>query len=134
MRGGRRLDVDIREKKDSIIMLISGELDCSEELLCRKAIEAAPRDPRKRFVIDLGGVTFMDSTGLKLLLWADRSARVQGLRRPLIRGVPPHVMRVFNTAGVTSMLDIERRDACAPGVGPRLAEHPSHWGRQMVTD
>lgn len=125
------LNVDVIRKQGSVTVLLSGELDCAEELPCRQALELGPSGPHQRFVIDLSGVTFMDSTGIKLLLLADNCARVKGLRRPVIRGAGPRVRKILDTTGVTSLLNIEDRDSVTLGVAgsSRRAEHPSRWGR-----
>lgn len=129
------LDVEVRKKRGAEVIVLAGELDCAEELICRQALDSVPADPRRKLVFDLSGVTFMDSTGIKLFLHADHSARVQGLRRPLIKGASPQVMRVLDAAGVTAMLNVEPKEKDGrPDFRSWSAEHPSRWGRQIATD
>ena len=49
-------------------------------------------------MLDLRGVTFLDSTGLHLVLEADAASRAQGWEFGLIGG-PAHVQRVFDLTG-----------------------------------
>ena len=85
------------EGGDASVRLV-GELDIStanalEDLL---AILGGPGGP-ERIVIDLSGLRFMDSTGLRLLVAADLRLGDDGRQLRLIRGPEP-VHRVFRLA------------------------------------
>lgn len=56
-------------------------------------------------VLDLGGLTFMDSTGLRLLVSADARAREAGRRLAIVRG-PDAVQRVIELTGLAAKLDL----------------------------
>lgn len=76
---------------------VRGELDISGvEGLERSLAEVESEQPPV-LVIDLRGVTFLDSSGLRALLAADRRARRAGRRLALVRGPEP-VQRVFEIA------------------------------------
>jgi anti-sigma B factor antagonist len=81
-----------------------GEVD----LATAPHLEARLRELREagfdRLVLDLRHVTFMDSTGLRLLLNWDDAARQDGLTFQLIPG-PPHVKRLFEITGVQDRFD-----------------------------
>ena len=80
---------------------LEGELD----LATVSALEAAlrePVDPHRR-VLDLRGLTFMDSTGLQTILRANRAARRAGWSLQIVAG-PPAVQRVFEICGVADGL------------------------------
>jgi anti-sigma B factor antagonist len=82
---------------DPTISLV-GELDIStadalETLLSDLSAAGGPR----RIVIDLSGLRFMDSTGLRLLVTADLRLRDGGRELRLVRGPEP-VHRVFRLA------------------------------------
>jgi anti-sigma B factor antagonist len=59
--------------------------------------------------LDLAGLTFMDSTGLRLVLEWDGEARRDGMSLRLLAG-PPAVQRVFEMTGVADRLPF-----CADG-------------------
>ena len=85
--------------------MLEGELDIAttpqvEEELRR--IEAQHADV---IVLDLRGLTFMDSTGLRLLVTADARARDAGHRLAIVRG-PAAVHRVLEITGLHSRLDL----------------------------
>ncbi len=54
-------------------------------------------------VVDLSGLTFMDSTGIRVLIMANARSRDDGNRLALLRG-PAAVQRVFELSGVDSLL------------------------------
>ena len=55
--------------------------------------------------VDLGGVAFMDSSGLGLLVKLRQTAESSGLRLRLLN-VPHRVGRVLDYSGVTALFDI----------------------------
>jgi anti-sigma B factor antagonist len=68
------------------------DLDSAQdaEAALREAVELHPR----HLVIDLRDVSFMDSTGLRLIVAADAETRKNGRTLDLVRG-PDRVHRVF---------------------------------------
>jgi anti-anti-sigma factor len=79
---------------DRLAIVPSGELDMSTAGELEDAVREAEATAAKRIVIDLGEVTFMDSTGLKVLLEAAARSQANSNRLRLIRG-PRRVQRVF---------------------------------------
>ena len=61
-------------------------------------------------MLDLSGVSFMDSTGLSAVLVAEMHARMRGQRYSVVQG-PPHVNELFRLAGVDNFLEIVGRQA-----------------------
>jgi anti-sigma B factor antagonist len=90
----------------AIVVTLEGELDLAsaakleEELLL---IEAG-RPPR--IVIDLSGLTFMDSTGMRTLALAQRRSLAERHELLLRRG-PHQVQRVFELTGSVEMFTFE---------------------------
>jgi anti-sigma B factor antagonist len=95
---------------DVAVISLEGELDVAGAALLEQEIERVTADhgPTK-LVLDLSGLEFMDSTGLRLVVLADARAREQGRRFAVIRG-PESVHRVFE---ITRMS--ERLEFVAPG-------------------
>jgi anti-anti-sigma factor len=59
-----------------------------------------------RVVVDLGGLAFIDSSGLRMLLLADSRAREHGYELVLLAGSEP-VQRVFEITGALDVLRFE---------------------------
>jgi anti-anti-sigma factor len=76
---------------------------------CREELEAkllrAEEGEITRMVIDLRGLTFIDSTGLQMMLQADSRCREKGVALVLVRGRGP-VQRVFELSGLGQRLPI----------------------------
>jgi anti-sigma B factor antagonist len=64
-------------------------------------------------VIDLAGVTFLDSTGVRALVEAYRSAQQKG-RGLYVRGARHWVARVLEVTGVAHLLSMPSRDNPKP--------------------
>ena len=89
-----QLVIEKSRDADTVVLALSGELDlASAPMLERELREAEATGPR-RIVIDLGGLAFMDSTGLQALLRARERANNDGHQLSL-RRAPHQVQRVF---------------------------------------
>ena len=105
------------EGGDASVRLV-GELDIStanalEDLL---TILGGPGGP-ERIVIDLSGLRFMDSTGLRLLVTADLRLGDDGRQLRLIRGPEP-VHRVFRLALLEERLTFVQKSERDENEGP----------------
>ncbi|HSZ69971.1 MAG TPA: STAS domain-containing protein [Solirubrobacteraceae bacterium] len=93
-----------RDVEDGTLSIaLVGELDLAGAGQLEACLEQAEREGRARLVIDLGGLAFIDSTGLRLLLQADARARERGCELLLRRG-EPSVQRVFEVTGALDVL------------------------------
>jgi anti-anti-sigma factor len=88
------LQVELVEASGSRVVRFVGELDISTEGPASAEIDRAQADRPSVVGLDLSGVRFIDSTGLRLILRADARARRDGGRVVLVRG-PAQVHRVF---------------------------------------
>jgi anti-sigma B factor antagonist len=86
------------------VIRLRGELDMMSAPRLEEALEEAP--PGGHVVIDLGGLQFMDSVGLRTLLIAHAASERDGGRLRLRRG-PEAVQRVFRITGTESLLQFE---------------------------
>ena len=83
---------------------IHGELDlgAEAELIARLTDLAALGNP---LVIDMGAVSFLDSTGTRVLLLAQRACEDAGTKITL-RAVPPAIRRTLEVAELDTILRI----------------------------
>jgi anti-sigma B factor antagonist len=83
---------------DGTTVRLSGELDISTAGVLERVLAELQRpDGPARIVMDLRGLRFMDSTGLRLLVTADLRLRGEGRELALVPG-PESVHRVFRLA------------------------------------
>lgn len=93
MRNGRRLTVALR-----------GELDHHSAETIRKSIDALLKDPDIReLLLDMKYVTFMDSSGLGVILGRYRVLSGRG-GTVYVCNVAPNVDRVFKMSGIYSVI------------------------------
>jgi anti-anti-sigma factor len=79
----------------AVVLRVGGELDLAGAPRLGEAVQAVQESADAALVIDLSGVTFMDSTGVRALVDAGRVCRESG--RPLALLSPsPQVTRVLD--------------------------------------
>jgi anti-sigma B factor antagonist len=80
------------------VVRVHGELDIATAGDLERAV-LRPREPGEQVVLDLAGLRFMDSTGLRVLMRA-RSEAKAGRWDLYLRNVPANVQRLFSLSGV----------------------------------
>jgi anti-anti-sigma factor len=84
-------------------LVLGGELDMAARFQAEPVLDDLLSSPVEQLVVDLGEVTFVDSTGMGLVLEIHDRARAEGFELRLLRG-PDEVQRVFELAGVADVL------------------------------
>jgi len=95
--------VDVEPERDVVRVSPVGEVDLATIDEVRARIEELKAAGFRRVLLDLRGVTFLDSSGVRLVLEADASARADGWDFALVEGSAT-VQRVFALAGVRDRL------------------------------
>ena len=104
-----KFEIVSRPLQDGIVLGISGEIDLTaaqavdEELLRAEA-------SHDLVALDLSNTSFMDSTGLQMIITADRRLRARGGRLLLVDGLP-QVRRLFELTGVADHLELVHDEA-----------------------
>jgi anti-anti-sigma factor len=80
-----------------------GELDIATAGGVQREFERVAATDASSIVVDLSGLTFMDSTGVRLVLSAQARSRADGNRLTLLRG-PAAVQRTLELCGVNGLL------------------------------
>jgi anti-anti-sigma factor len=102
--------VTVEPLEDACVMRATGELDSSTADRLRMPLAAA-RQEGVTTLLDLGGVSFIDSTGLRVLLEAARASNTQEWAWFIVRPSDA-VLRVLDLSGLAPHLPIvaPRRD------------------------
>ena len=101
------LRCEVIPQRDEVRVRPVGTLDLSTVDVLEDQIIELRGAGFRRLVLDLGELTFMDSTGLRLVLRWDAEARQDGFELGLIAGPPP-VQRVFELTGTLDHLPFVR--------------------------
>ena len=84
---------------EPVVVTVNGEVDLATsselEQCVLRALEGAPSS----VVLDLGGLTFIDSSGLRTLVSTSRAASTRDATLAL-RNVPSHAQRVLDLTGL----------------------------------
>ena len=87
-----------------VVIAPVGELDIATVGSLRDAL-SRPVEEMEAVVLDLRGLDFMDTVGIRLVIEQQRRCVEKGLGFALIRG-PEHVQRLLDMAGLTAKLRI----------------------------
>jgi anti-sigma B factor antagonist len=92
---------------DGACIAVAGEVDVETAPRMRDALLQAIAE-EEAVVLDLGSVTFLDSTGLSALVVAGQAAKANGI--PLrLREVPRRVANLLTLTGLDGLLPVETR-------------------------
>lgn len=101
------MDIRARNKDRELLLEFSGEMDHHGARNALKEVEMAIDAALPRaLVMDFSGVTFMDSSGIALLLRSQQ--RMQLLEGSVeVRNVPLQARRVLDAAGIGRLMTIK---------------------------
>jgi anti-anti-sigma factor len=106
-----RLRVEVIDGPRSARITLHGEFDIASADDAGRALQKLLRRDLDAVVIDLSGLDFMDSTGVKFLVDGRDTARAHGVKLTLVHGGDP-VRRVLTVSGVTALFeDVDDRDS-----------------------
>jgi anti-sigma B factor antagonist len=100
--------ITVGRHRDTVTVAVTGEVDTASGRLLREHLAALCEDRPATLVLDLSGVTFLDSSGVALLLSLWRTCRRDGVELLLAR-VSPVARRVLEVCGVAEQLPLGLR-------------------------
>src|SRR5207302_6296131 len=103
---GAKCEVEAKQSGRTVLFEVAGELDMSCMKRFRDLLTRWTAQEPDDLVIDLRRVTFIDSTGLVLLLRADTVAREEGFHLHVVRSPAEIVRAVFEVSGVDTLLPL----------------------------
>jgi anti-anti-sigma factor len=99
---------------DAVRVSLTGELDLSSALVFDEELKRIEEEaPDSTLVLDLRGLKFMDSTGLRLILNAHARAARRHRKLRVVPGSEP-IRRIFRLTGMSERLDIVEEPAGHP--------------------
>ena len=99
------LDLQEGESDGLAHLSLRGELDLATVPKVEEALKRIEGSRPPVIVLDLAGLTFLDSTGLRMVVTADQRARAEDRRLAVVRG-PESVQRVFSITRLDEHLDM----------------------------
>ena len=105
--------VSVEPRVGRLTLGLHGEFDLSCGETFQQAIAGAIDDRVTELVVDLRGLSFIDSTGLNALLYLRARAERDGFDFVVLCG-EGHVMRVLKLAGLDELLPVVNPSAVLP--------------------
>ena len=99
------MTIETREDGDVAHIALAGEFDLAGVQNFEAELSKLEAETPRVVVVDLGGLSFMDSSGLRALVMADQRATKAGRRLAIVPG-PPTVKRVFEITQLDARLDL----------------------------
>jgi anti-anti-sigma factor len=91
--------------ENGVSIAFTGELDAATADQSRAAIESVELEAGQRLVLDISGLEFMDSTGLRLLIQAQNDARAGDYELVVVTGDSP-AARVIELTNADAHIDV----------------------------
>lgn len=106
------LEVRCERHEGAVVAVVRGEIDYGSADRLR-ALLRAPNAQAEVVVLDLRELTFIDSSGLSVVVGEEQRAREEGFRFVLAIGGAPGIERVFELAGLRDTLTMVDDPAAA---------------------
>ena len=99
------LRLELSEQAGWSVLLVGGEVDVATAPRLREQLIKLVNDQRFQIVVDLGGVDFIDSTGLGVLIGALKRVRTHGGDLGLVC-TERRILKVFEITGLDHVFTI----------------------------
>lgn len=100
------LTVEVQPDDSDVIIVVAGELDPHTAPRFEDALREALGAEPGRVVLELSGVTFMDSSGLRVVLAAHEDLAARGIQ-VVLRSPSDPVRRLLEITDLLTRLDVE---------------------------
>ena len=100
-----RLTYESHKSGGMVRLALAGEFDLSNAVQVEDVLKEIEQERPPLLVLDLRELTFMDSTGLRVMVSADARARDDSRRLAVVQG-PESVHRVFRITGLDDHLEM----------------------------
>jgi anti-sigma B factor antagonist len=89
---------------EPLVVTVRGEVDLATASELESSVQRAFAVAPESVLLDLGGLTFIDSSGLRVLVSLSNEARAREAKLAL-RNVPRHAERVLDLTGLSEFFD-----------------------------
>lgn len=94
-----RFGMEVEERDEAVRVMLHGELDLARAEEVEAQLTRVERGRPARLVVDLRGLTFLDSSGLRVIVMTGARSRRDGFPLTVVRG-PEQVHHVFEITGM----------------------------------
>ena len=106
------MSAKIEYKQNKLVVILDGEIDHHTASLIRMGIDDAILKKRPdMLILDFGGVTFMDSSGIGLVMGRYKLMKTIG-GKITVQNLSPSAYRVMKLAGLERLGEIRQKEVC----------------------
>ena len=98
------MTIDVKKENGTVFMTVCGRLDTTTAPALDKAIEEKVQN-EKHLVLDVAGMEYISSAGLRVLLTAQK--KMMKLGSMTVKNVREEIMDIFEMTGFADILTIE---------------------------
>lgn len=98
--------IDVKEIEHQVHVHVGGEIDAFTAPKLREVLFPFAEKRKINIVVDLGNVSYMDSTGLGVFVGVFKNVRANEGRLELV-GLSERLKRLFTITGLADIMDIE---------------------------
>jgi anti-sigma B factor antagonist len=99
------VELSVQRSNDVALLTVVGDVDAGTVDDLRRTIDELLANGEHRFVVDLTGVPFMDSSGLATLVQLFKRVRI-GEGDVRLAGLQPDVQHIFKLVRLTRVFDV----------------------------
>ncbi|RME46511.1 MAG: anti-sigma factor antagonist [Chloroflexi bacterium] len=99
------MEIQVERNGTVAVVAVAGQVEAATAPQLREQFDGLLGDGEQNFVIDLSGVTFMDSSGLATLVQLFKRVRI-GHGDVRLCGLQPEVQRIFELTRLDRVFDL----------------------------
>ena len=97
-------DIENAENGTACVLTVRGDIDLASAADFERSLRTALEGSPSSVTVDLAALTFIDSSGLRVLVSVSKEAQSRGATLGL-RNVPRHAQRVLDITGLSEWFD-----------------------------
>ena len=126
------MEITVQGEGPDIVLVVEGELDLSTTASLRACLDHAAADSCGTVVLDLAGVSFMDSSGLAAIAMLHRGLSESG-RSVELRSPSPFAAKVLDISGLAALIAQDQASSIVYGMPKAAAANPMAVTRIVTT-
>ena len=100
------MEISTTQYKHCDVLSLKGRIDSSTAPQFEQAIKAATDMSRYKIVLDMTGLEFMSSAGLRVLVNAQKTCKRYNRGEVVLSGIPPNIKSALDLSGFTTLFKV----------------------------
>ena len=109
------MEITTQKFKQCDLVTAKGRVDSATAAQLGEALEAVTKDGRYKIVLDMSGIEYMSSAGMRVLLVTQKECKKLGRGEVVLAAIPELINDAFDLAGFLPLFSIY--DEVTPAVG-----------------